>query len=63
MSLPDWNTHSAFLTERSRTFATTPELNIDGSYRFYSNAHEDNVERLAIAVDVRLDSVRSAEQN
>lgn len=53
MSLPDWNTHNAFLTERSRTFATTPELNIVGSYRFYSNAHVDNVERLTIAVDVR----------
>lgn len=53
MSLPDWNTHSAFLTERSATFATAPELSIDGTYRFYAAAHPDNVERLALKVDVR----------
>lgn len=52
MSLPDWNTHSAFLTEQTATFATSPELTIDGSYRFYATAQPDNVERLAIAVDV-----------
>ncbi|ORY77194.1 hypothetical protein BCR35DRAFT_353168 [Leucosporidium creatinivorum] len=51
MSLPDWNTHSAFLTEQTATFATSPELTIDGSYRFYATAQPDNVERLAIAVD------------
>jgi hypothetical protein len=52
MSLPDWNTHNAFLTEQTATFATSPELTIDGSYRFYSTAQPDNVERLAIVVDV-----------
>lgn len=53
MSLPDWNTHSAFLTEGSATFATAPELSIDGMYRFYAEAHPDNVERLALNVNVR----------
>ncbi|KAL8281144.1 hypothetical protein RQP46_006502 [Phenoliferia psychrophenolica] len=53
MSLPDWNTHNAFLTDNTRTFATTPELAIDGNYRFYANANPDNVERLAIAVKCR----------
>ena len=52
MSLPDWNTHSAFLTDRSAKFATAPELNIDGSYRFYASASPDNVERLALNVNV-----------
>ena len=52
MSLPDWNTYSAFLTDRTATFATSPELTIDGSYRFYATAHPDNIERLALAVDV-----------
>ncbi|SGY18835.1 BQ5605_C014g07488 [Microbotryum silenes-dioicae] len=50
MSLPNWNTHSAFLTERTSTFATAPELTIDGSYRFYAGAHPDHVERLALDV-------------
>ncbi|KAM0754575.1 hypothetical protein T439DRAFT_352583 [Meredithblackwellia eburnea MCA 4105] len=50
MTLPDWNTHNAFLTDNTRTFATTPELIIDGSYRFYAEADPDHVERLALAV-------------
>ncbi|GAA6038491.1 hypothetical protein JCM8097_004593 [Rhodosporidiobolus ruineniae] len=48
MSLPDWNTHSAFLTDRTRTFATAPSLSLDGTYRYYSNAHPDNVEKLTL---------------
>ncbi|SCV73833.1 BQ2448_6263 [Microbotryum intermedium] len=50
MSLPNWNTHSAFVTPRTSTFATAPELTIDGSYRFYAGAHPDHVERLALDV-------------
>ncbi|KAM0790005.1 hypothetical protein ACM66B_005335 [Microbotryomycetes sp. NB124-2] len=50
MSLPEWNTHAAFLTERSAKFATTPELTLDGKYRFYAEAHPDNVERLELNV-------------
>ncbi|BGP16903.1 Macrophage colony-stimulating factor 1 receptor [Rhodosporidiobolus nylandii] len=53
MSLPDWNTHSAFLTDRTRTFATAPSLGLDGSYRFYSTAHPDNVEKLMLNVHSR----------
>lgn len=52
MTLPDWNTHNTFLTDNTRTFGTSPELNVEGSYRFYSSAHPDHVERLKIAVDV-----------
>ena len=60
MSLPDWNTHNAFLTENTRTFATTPELAIEGTYRFYANANPANVERLAIAVKVSSRTARRA---
>lgn len=52
MTLPDWNTHNTFLTDNTRTFGTTPELNVEGTYRFYASAHPDHVERLKIAVDV-----------
>lgn len=54
MTLPDWNTHSAFLTTGNRNFATTPELNIVGTYRFYATASPENVEKLQVAVDVSL---------
>lgn len=50
MSLPDWNTHAAFLTERTRSFASAPQLTIDGSYRFFADAHPDHVEQLALNV-------------
>ncbi|KAK4047646.1 Macrophage colony-stimulating factor 1 receptor [Microbotryomycetes sp. JL201] len=50
MSLPEWNTHAAFLTDRSAKFATTPELTLDGKYRFYAEAHPDNIERLELNV-------------
>ncbi|GAA5960722.1 hypothetical protein JCM21900_000512 [Sporobolomyces salmonicolor] len=53
MSLPDWNTHSAFLTERTSTFAAAPEINLNGAYRFYSRAHPDNVEKLDLHIDAR----------
>lgn len=53
MTLPDWNSHSAFLTDNTRTFATTPELSIVGSYRFYATAEPDHVEKLQVAVEVR----------
>lgn len=54
MSLPEWNTHSAFMTEGTRTFASAPELSLDGSYRFYSSAQPDNVEKLTLNIRVRL---------
>ena len=53
MSLPDWNTHSAFMTDRTRTFATAAELILDGSYRIYAHAHPDNVEKLSLRIKVR----------
>lgn len=53
MSLPDWNTHSAFMTDRTRTFATAAELSLDGTYRIYANAHPDNVEKLSLIIRVR----------
>ncbi|GJN87915.1 hypothetical protein Rhopal_000870-T1 [Rhodotorula paludigena] len=53
MSLPEWNTHSAFMTDRTRTFASTPELSLDGSYRFYSSAQPDNVEKLTLNIRLK----------
>ncbi|KAK4051737.1 Macrophage colony-stimulating factor 1 receptor [Microbotryomycetes sp. JL221] len=53
MSLPEWNTHASFLTDRSATFATTPELTLNGKYRFYAQAHPNNVERLELNVSCR----------
>ncbi|GAA5833329.1 hypothetical protein JCM11251_005205 [Rhodosporidiobolus azoricus] len=53
MSLPAYNTHSAFLTDATRTFATAPSLGVDGTYRFYSNAHPDNVEKLTLHIQSR----------
>ncbi|GAA5906531.1 hypothetical protein JCM8208_000472 [Rhodotorula glutinis] len=53
MSLPDWNTHSAFMTDRTRTFATAAELILDGSYRIYAHAHPDNVEKLSLRIKNR----------
>lgn len=53
MALPDWNTHRAFMTERTRTFASAPQLDIAGSYRFYAQAGADNVEKLDLQITVR----------
>lgn len=52
MTLPEWNTHNAFLTPRTKSFATSSHLVIDGSYRFYSSVHVDHIERLKLNVDV-----------
>lgn len=54
MALPDWNTHRAFMTERTRTFASAPHLGIAGSYRFYAQASADNVEKLDLQITVGL---------
>lgn len=54
MTLPDWNTHNAFLTPRSKEIATSSHLVVDGSYRFYAAVHPDHIERLKLNIDVSL---------
>ncbi|GAA5979280.1 hypothetical protein JCM10908_002865 [Rhodotorula pacifica] len=53
MSLPEWNTHNAFITDNTRTFANAPALGISGSYRFFASAHPNNVEKLELHISSR----------
>ena len=54
LSLPEWDTHSAFQTPATKTFGTIALLSVDASHLVYANAHPLNVETLTLRIDVRL---------
>ncbi|KZO94333.1 hypothetical protein CALVIDRAFT_517511 [Calocera viscosa TUFC12733] len=50
MSFPQWNTHGAFVTERTTHFGNSPVLKIGGSYTYYAGVHRDFIDCLKLNV-------------
>lgn len=50
LTLPRWNTHSMNLRPE---IGRIGELNVTGSYRYFSDVRPDNVDKLLVKIDVR----------
>ncbi|KII92575.1 hypothetical protein PLICRDRAFT_134291 [Plicaturopsis crispa FD-325 SS-3] len=53
LSLPRWNTHSLMNNARGCTIGKARMFRLDGSYRYYSDVSEENVEQLQITIATR----------
>lgn len=53
-SLPKWSTHALNAGKEGINLFKTKLLNIEGSYRYFSEVHTENVEQLKLDFDVRL---------
>lgn len=54
LSLPVWNSHATFATERTKSMGSIGLIQFDGSYVFFSDTHPDNVECLTLDILVSL---------
>ncbi|KAF5370617.1 hypothetical protein D9758_002040 [Tetrapyrgos nigripes] len=53
LSLPRWNTNALHAPKEGNNLANIGSFSIDGSYLYYSEVHQDNVEQLKLAFTAR----------
>ena len=48
ISLPRWNTHAIHASKDGFTICRADHLDIEGSYRYFSEVHQENADRLQL---------------